>query len=78
MRTCVTCQKVKFDKQKTFGLLQPLPILDRPWDSIAMDFIFNLPRTPTGNDTIYTINKHAHFVPVWKKIGADHMVKLPT
>ena len=49
------CQKVNFDRQKTLGLLQPLPILDRPWDSIAMDFIFNLPKTPRGKDIIWTI-----------------------
>ncbi|MCO5595720.1 hypothetical protein L7F22_049766 [Adiantum nelumboides] len=45
-----------------------------------MDFIFDLPRTPTGNDGIWTIicrfNKQAHFVPVRKKIKSEHMVKL--
>ncbi|MCO5557995.1 hypothetical protein L7F22_011569 [Adiantum nelumboides] len=72
--------KVKFDRQKAPGLLQPLPIPDKPWESIAMDFIFDLPRTPTGNDGIWTIicrfNKQAHFVPVRKKIKSEHMVKL--
>ncbi|MCO5566505.1 hypothetical protein L7F22_020182 [Adiantum nelumboides] len=52
----------------------------KPWQSIAMDFIFYLPRTPTGNDGIWTIicrfSKQAHFVPVRKKIKSDHMVKL--
>ncbi|MCO5613349.1 hypothetical protein L7F22_067625 [Adiantum nelumboides] len=45
-----------------------------------MDSIFYLPRTPTGNDGIWTIicrfSKQAHFVPVRKKIKSDHMVKL--
>ncbi|MCO5553469.1 hypothetical protein L7F22_006990 [Adiantum nelumboides] len=45
-----------------------------------MYFIFELPRTPTGNDGIWTIicrfSKQAHFVPVRKKIKSDHMVKL--
>ncbi|MCO5577168.1 hypothetical protein L7F22_030992 [Adiantum nelumboides] len=80
VRSCLVCQKVKFDRQKAPGLLQPLPIPDKPWESIAMDFIFYLPRTPTGNDGIWTIicrfNKQAHFVPVRKKIKLDHMVKL--
>ncbi|MCO5614804.1 hypothetical protein L7F22_069088 [Adiantum nelumboides] len=66
--------------KKAPGLLQPLPIRDKPWESIAMDFIFDLPRTPTGNDGIWTIicrfSKQAHFVPVRKKIKSDHMVKL--
>ncbi|MCO5547260.1 hypothetical protein L7F22_000705 [Adiantum nelumboides] len=45
-----------------------------------MDFIFDLPRTPTGNDEIWTIicrfSKQAHFVPARKKIKLEHMVKL--
>ncbi|MCO5604574.1 hypothetical protein L7F22_058742 [Adiantum nelumboides] len=67
-------------RQKAPGLLQPLLISDKPWESIAMDFIFDLPRTPPGNDGIWTIicrfNKQAHFVPVRKKINSEHMVKL--
>ena len=52
VRQCLICQKVKFDRQKAPGLLQPLPIPDKPWESIAMDFIFDLPRTSIGNDGI--------------------------
>ncbi|MCO5587540.1 hypothetical protein L7F22_041490 [Adiantum nelumboides] len=48
--------------------------------SIAMDFIFDLPRTSTRNDGIWTIicrfSKQAHFVHVRKKIKSEHMVKL--
>ncbi|MCO5606717.1 hypothetical protein L7F22_060907 [Adiantum nelumboides] len=80
VRSCLVCQKVKFDRRKAPGLLQPLPIRDKPWESIAMDFIFDLPRTPTGNDGIWTIicrfSKQAHFVPVRKKIKSEYMVKL--
>ncbi|MCO5597520.1 hypothetical protein L7F22_051598 [Adiantum nelumboides] len=42
--------------------------------------IFDLPKTPTGNDGIWTIicrfSKQAHFVHVRKKIKSDYMVKL--
>ncbi|MCO5553853.1 hypothetical protein L7F22_007379 [Adiantum nelumboides] len=80
VRSCLVCQKVKFDRQKAPGLLQPLPIPDRPWESIAMDFVFDLPRTTTGNDGIWTIicrfSKQAHFIPVRKKIKPEHMVKI--
>ncbi|MCO5603663.1 hypothetical protein L7F22_057814 [Adiantum nelumboides] len=54
VRSCLVCQKVKFDRQKAPGLLQALPFPDKPWESIAMDFIFDLPRTVTGNDGIWT------------------------
>ena len=80
VRQCLICQKVKFDRQKAPGLLQPLPIPDKPWESIAMDFIFDLPRTQTGNDGIWTIicrfSKQAHFIPVRKKIKPDQMARL--
>ena len=80
VRQCLVCQKVKFDRQKAPGLLQPLPIPDKPWESIAMDFVFDLPRTQTGNDGIWTIicrfSKQAHFIPVRKKIKPDQMARL--
>ncbi|MCO5552286.1 hypothetical protein L7F22_005798 [Adiantum nelumboides] len=80
VRSCLVCQKVKFDRQKAPGLLQPLPIPDKPRESIAMDFIFYLPRTPTRNDGIWTIicrlRKQVHVVPVRKKTKSKHMVKL--
>ena len=39
---CIVCQKVKYKRGKALGLLQPLPILDLPWQSISMDFVFGL------------------------------------
>lgn len=72
--------KVKYDRRETPNLLHPLPIPDRPWESIAMNFIFYLPTTPTWNDGIWTIidnfGKQVHFIHVQKKIGTYHTVKL--
>ncbi|MCO5611439.1 hypothetical protein L7F22_065692 [Adiantum nelumboides] len=80
VRSCLVCQKVKFDRHKAQGLLQPLPIPTRPWESIAMDFIFDLPRTQSGHDGIWTIidrfSKQAHFVPVKKTVKPDHLARL--
>ena len=52
VRECLVCQKVKYDRHKVYGQLQPLPVPDRPWESIAMDFITDLPRSKNGNDAI--------------------------
>ncbi|MCO5604993.1 hypothetical protein L7F22_059168 [Adiantum nelumboides] len=72
--------QVKYDRHKPAGLLQPLPVPDQPWESIAMDFIMDLPRTQTGNDAISTIvdrfSKQAHFILVRKTIKADHMARV--
>ncbi|MCO5580733.1 hypothetical protein L7F22_034603 [Adiantum nelumboides] len=77
---CVVCQKTKFDRGKQPGLLQPLPILDSPWESISMDFIFGLPKSIHGNTRIWTIvdrfSKQAHFIPVKKTIKAHQMATL--
>ncbi|MCO5579331.1 hypothetical protein L7F22_033186 [Adiantum nelumboides] len=77
---CVVCQKTKYDRGKQPGLLQPLPILDSPWESISMDFIFGLPKSIHGNIGIWTIvdrfNKQAHFIPVKKTIKAHQMATL--
>ena len=77
---CIVCQKVKYDRGKAPGLLQPLPIPDAPWQSISMDFIFGLPKSIQGNTGIWTIvdrfSKQAHFLPVKKTIKAKHMANL--
>ncbi|MCO5573072.1 hypothetical protein L7F22_026837 [Adiantum nelumboides] len=52
VHSCLVCQKVKFDRHKAQGLLQPLSIPTRPWESIAMDFIFDLPRTQSGHNDL--------------------------
>nr|GEV08421.1 putative reverse transcriptase domain-containing protein [Tanacetum cinerariifolium] len=65
---CLTCAKVKAEYQKPFGLLvQPL-ILVWKWKNITMDFVTKLPKTSTGQDTIWVIIvqliKSAHFLPM--------------
>lgn len=41
--TCTTCQHTKSANHTPYGLLQPLPILDRVWEDISLDFIIGLP-----------------------------------
>ena len=71
---CLTCQKVKIDHKRPMGKVQPLEIPSWKWDSISMDFVTGLPKTRTGNDTIWVIvdrlTKSAMFIPIketWKK-----------
>ena len=39
VKTCHVCQVDKTERKKETGLLQPLPVPERPWLSVRMDFI---------------------------------------
>ncbi|GJW84377.1 putative reverse transcriptase domain-containing protein [Tanacetum coccineum] len=74
---CLTCAKVMAECQKPSGwLVQPvIPV----WklENITMDFVTKLPKTSTGQDTIWVIvdrlTKSAHFLPMKE---TDSMEKL--
>ena len=55
MGKCLTCNKVKVEYQKPSGLLQQPEILEWKWESITMDFITKLPKSPSGYDAIWVI-----------------------
>src|SRR5882724_4900274 len=44
-KSCVTCSCAKPMHHKPYGLLKQLPIPEKPWNSISMDFIEKLPRS---------------------------------
>lgn len=50
--TCLACQQNKATNKLQLGLLQPLPIPDKPWQQVTMDLITQLPRTVQGHDAI--------------------------
>lgn len=61
----MTCQMCKYGHAAKPGLLQPLPIPDRAWVEVSMDFVEGLP-TLKGNGTILVVvnklTKYGHFV----------------
>ena len=63
---CVICARNKPNRHRPYGLLQPLPIPDRPWHSISMDFIEQLP-TSSGYTAILVVidrlTKESVFIP---------------
>ncbi|GKC99775.1 putative reverse transcriptase domain-containing protein, partial [Tanacetum coccineum] len=65
---CLTCAKVKIEYQKPSGLLVQPEIPQWKWENITMDFVTKLPKTATGQDTIWVIvdrlTKSAHFLPM--------------
>ncbi|GKD91724.1 putative reverse transcriptase domain-containing protein [Tanacetum coccineum] len=74
---CLTYAKVKAECQKPSGLLVQPAIPVWKWENITMDFVTKLPKTSTGQDTIWVIvdqlTKPAHFLPMKE---TDSMEKL--
>lgn len=42
-KSCIICKRNKAPRHRPYGLLRPLPVPLRPWHSISMDFIEQLP-----------------------------------
>ncbi|KAI2644998.1 Transposon Tf2-9 polyprotein [Labeo rohita] len=54
VKQCTVCNQTKVPHRLPTGLLQPLPVPQRPWSNIAVDFITDLPPS-SGYTTILTI-----------------------
>ncbi|GJS98642.1 putative reverse transcriptase domain-containing protein [Tanacetum coccineum] len=77
---CLTCLRVKAEHQKPSGLLVQPAIPQWKWENITMDFVTKLPRTQSGNDTIWVIvdrlTKSAHFLPMRETDPMDKLARL--
>jgi len=78
VRSCPECQQNKAARHQPYGLSSPLELPYAPWQSIAMDFITELPRSE-GCDQLWVVidrfTKMAHFIPLKEKTAAD-LVKI--
>lgn len=69
VKSCLECQENKVARHQPYGLSSPLELSYAPWQSIAMDFITELP-VSEGCDQLWVIidrfTKMAHFIPLEK------------
>ena len=76
---CAICQSTKNDTHPTMVPLQPTEILNRPFGTITMDFITNLPESK-GYDSLHMVTdrftKTAAITPCLKSIDSDGMAKI--
>ncbi|KAA0049809.1 reverse transcriptase [Cucumis melo var. makuwa] len=65
-KTCLICQQDKVEKVEVAGLLDPLPVPTRPWESVSMDFITHLPK---GVPTSIVSDRDGRFIgSFWTKL----------
>lgn len=79
VKTCLVCQQDKNEQKQPAGLLEPLPIPERPWESISMDFIIGLPKSEGCGNIIVVVDrfsKYAIFIPVPSKFSAEDVARL--
>lgn len=80
VRSCDQCQRNKPSNRQPFGLLQPLPVPNRNWEGVSMDFITCLPETVQGFNSIMVVvdrlSKMGHFLPCTTDITASDAADL--
>jgi putative transposase len=61
---CQLCQQAKPDRSKLHSLLQPLPVPERAWKVVSLDFVEGLPLSEGYNCILVVVDlftKYAHF-----------------
>ena len=64
---CALCQTTKDSTQKPAGLLHSLPIPDRPWQSVGLDFMGPLPKSKCYDYLLVVIDRftsQVHLLPM--------------
>lgn len=78
-KSCDTCNRAKPARHKPYGLLNSLPVPQRPWASISMDFVVKLPLSQ-GFDSVFVVvdrmTKMAHFIPCKEAMDATELARL--
>jgi hypothetical protein len=84
-RTCDMCPRNKAARHKPYGLLKQLPIPERPWESISVDFIGELPASVAADSGIThnailvvvdRLSKMSLFIPTTTTAGSADLARL--
>ncbi len=79
VQECITCQKNKSEQNYSASLLQQLPITNKKWESISMDFIIGLPKVQERDSILVVVDritKYAHFFPISIHYKAPQIAEL--
>ena len=79
VKQCTQCQRNKPSNKKPQGLLVPLPVPNQAWNSIAMDFITNLPKSKDYGCLLTVMDrltKMVHLIPTHSNATAKDIAAL--
>ncbi|KIN98909.1 hypothetical protein M404DRAFT_30877 [Pisolithus tinctorius Marx 270] len=79
VRSCTTCGRSKTPHHHPYGLLKQLPIPERPWNSISMDFIKHLPNSDGYSAILVVVDclsKQVVFIPTHDSVTSTELAKL--
>ena len=79
IQSCTTCARSKALHHHPYGLLKQLPIPEKPWNSISMDFIEQLPLSSSFTAILVIIDwlsKQSIFIPTHNTITSPELTKL--
>ena len=77
--SCNTCARNKVVRHAPYGLLSPLPIPLRPWASVSLDWITDLPPSHYHDVILVVVDKltkMALFIPTTKSMAAPEVASL--
>src|SRR4051812_5808153 len=78
-KSCTTCMRGKPQRHRPYGLLKQLPIPERPWNSISMDFIETLLTSNDYNAILVIVDrltKQSIFIPTSNTCTSKDLAQL--
>jgi transposase InsO family protein len=79
IRNCHACKRSHVPRDRAPGFLHPLPVPERPWQHVAMDFK-SFPKAKSGHDAAYVVidrlSKQSISIPCYKTTTAKQMAQL--
>ena len=79
-KSCTTCSHAKPVRHRPYGLFKQLPVPEKPWNSISLDFIEKLLPSSSGYTAILVIvdrmTKQGLFIPTHDTITSLQLVQL--
>ena len=78
-KSCTTCGRAKAPRHKPYGTLKQLPIPEKPWNSISMDFIEQLPDSSGFTAILVVVDrftKQGIFIPTTNEVDSAELARL--